>query len=118
MKKCSLIILSGFILLTLCGCDNTSITGKYKQTEFDGSLTLYEDGKCHWRYGYYYTNYHYNYSRPDIIDYERDECSYSYVNDEISITTHLIYYSNTITCSYNNGVIDCGEDGIYEKQKD
>lgn len=121
-KKISLFMLCGVILLSLCGCDNQkedTIKGKYSQTDITGgSLTLYENGSCNWIHKFDL------YGNTNTVTYSSDECSYDYIDNEITLN-YIMYKGNTsgafkektynATCSYNNGTIDCGDEGVYEK---
>lgn len=119
-KKISLFMLCGVILLGLCGCSSQkedTIKGKYSQTNIEGgSLTLYENGSCNWNKKYEL------YGNIEEVNWESDECSYDYIDKELTLT--VIYYKNSeifkeeshnFTCNYSNGIIDCGTNGVYEK---
>lgn len=119
-KKFYTIFLCGIILFSVCGCGNqkeNTIKGKYSQTDIQGgSLTLYENGTCNWVQKFDL------YGKTETTAYKNDECSYDYIDNEITIT-YIMYKdseifdeeTNSITCNYNNGTINCGTDGTYSK---
>lgn len=120
-KKIGLILLSGVILLGICGCNKDSITGKYKQTNYDdGYLTLYENGSCYWKQttkGSLSNVLDKN--ATTTIEYDSNNCNYDYVDNEITIKIKIVSSfgtdESTTTCEYSNNTIDCGYDGTYSK---
>lgn len=103
------------------GLNKTIIEGEYLQTDISGgSLTLYKNGTCNWVQKFTL------YDKVETTTYERDTCSYDYNSNEITLT-YIMYKGNTsgafkektynVTCSYNNGTIDCGNEGKYSKNK-
>lgn len=122
MKKKSIIVLCLFIIFCVCGCGKNGITGKYKQTNYDnGYLTLYENGSCYWKQitqgsilsiG--------DDSATTTIEYDSDNCTYDYNDDEITINTKIVSKSmgttkNSHNCKFTNGTIDCKTYGTYSK---
>lgn len=115
-RKISLFMICGVILLGVCGCGKeNSITGTYNQTnannpngDFGYSLKLYENGTCYWEY--YDENS--TFALGHTFEYDTNDCTYDYNEDEIIITTYNKY---TTTCSIDKDTINCREQGTYSK---
>jgi len=106
-KRLSFILICGIVLLCVCGCENEEkkITGTYTKTTNDNHyLKLYENGSCHLKNGM-------------VSEYDTDECSYDYNDDEVKLNLVGGLGDFVVSCSYNskNDTIDCEDTGIFEK---
>jgi len=117
MKKRCLLLLLFILFCSGCSEEKLNVSGTYYNRLFDdytGKMVLYEDGSCEFSYKEIL------YGDERINARTVEYCSYKYKEGRVLISYNNFSFPKVylkISCSYIDGTLDCGDNGIFVLDK-